>query len=88
METPRNIHIAVSASNTDITWLGNAPSYRLEFSHDPEFRTPLFNHLQKGNATELPRLEPGQYWLRIVALGDDGSRGSESKPVKFLIVGW
>jgi hypothetical protein len=88
METPRNIHIAVSASNTDITWLGNAPSYRLEFSHDPEFRTPLFNHLQKGNATGLPRLEPGQYWLRIVALGEDGSRGSESKPVKFLIFGW
>ncbi len=88
METPRDIHIAVSASTTGITWLGNAPAYRLEFSRDPGFKSSLFNHLQKGNSTELPRLEPGQYWLRIIALGEDGSRGSESKPVKFLIVGW
>jgi hypothetical protein len=87
-ETPRSIHVDVTDKSTFINWQGNAPAYRLEFARDAGFKTPLFNQRQNGNSTELPRLEPGQYWLRIIALGEDGALGSESKPVKFSVFGW
>jgi hypothetical protein len=88
LETPHGIRVDVSENHTVISWQGNASAYRLEFARDADFKSPLFNHRQKGNVTELPRLEPGEYWLRIISLDGDGALGGESKPTKFVVFGW
>jgi hypothetical protein len=86
--TPANVQVLVGNNNIHIRWRGAAPAYRLEFARDPEFRRPLFNHRQVGNASSLERPEPGQYWVRVIALSDDNALGGESKPVLFNVFGW
>lgn len=88
LQTPHGIRVDLTENHTVISWQGNAAAYRLEFARDAEFKSPLFNHRQKGNVTELPRLEPGEYWLRIIALDSDGALGGASKPTKFVVFGW
>lgn len=88
LETPHGIRVDTTENHTTISWQGNATAYRLEFARDADFKTPLFNHKQKGNVTELPRLEPGEYWLRIISLDGDGTLGGVSKPTRFVIFGW
>ncbi len=87
-EIPGNVRVSVSNGVIHIDWLGSAPVYRLEFARDPGFKVPLFNHRQQGHASHLSTPEPGQYWVRVVALGEDNARGGESKPVKFSVFGW
>jgi len=87
-ETPGNVQVNVADGILHINWQGTARAYRLEFARDSGFKVPLFNHRQDGHASHLSAPEPGQYWLRVVALGEDNARSGESRPVKFSVFGW
>ncbi|WP_165873515.1 FecR domain-containing protein [Parasulfuritortus cantonensis] len=87
-EAPGDIRVNVSIGVLSITWQGNAPAYRLEFARDANFEVPLFNHREEVTHTRLATPEPGQYWVRVIALSETGSRGGQSKPVSFTIDRW
>lgn len=87
--TPANVQVQVENRVIRISWRCAAPAYRLEFARDEAFRKPLFNHLQKGaNVTRLDMPEPGQYWVRVIAMSDDGTLEGASRPVQFSVFGW
>ncbi len=87
-EVPNDIRVGIVAGVLVISWQGSAPAYRLEFARDANFESPLFNHREEVTHTRLITPEPGQYWVRIIALSETGSYGGHSKPVAFTIGRW
>ncbi|MFA5082542.1 MAG: FecR family protein, partial [Hydrogenophilaceae bacterium] len=87
-ETPSDIRVNVVGGVLVITWQGTAPAFRLEFARDSGFLIPLFNHREEDNSTRLITPEPGQYWVRVIALSETGSYRGHSKPVTFTIGRW
>lgn len=87
-EAPGEIKVNVHEGALTIAWQGTAPAFRLEFARDAGFHLPLFNHREEGNSTRLATPEPGQYWVRVIALSETGSRGGQSKPVAFVVRPW
>lgn len=87
-EPPHSIRVDIGLGALVISWQGDAPAYRLEFARDAEFNVPLFNHREVGNSVRLATFEPGQYWVRVIALSETGARGGQSKPVAFTIRSW
>ena len=87
-EAPNDIRVNVVGGALIITWQGTAPAFRLEFARDANFIIPLFNHREEGNSTRLITPEPGQYWVRVIALSETGAHGGQSRPVSFTIRHW
>lgn len=87
-EAPGEPRVVVSEGVLVVSWQGSAPAYRLEFARDAEFQVPLFNHREEGTQSRLTTPEPGRYWLRVIALGEDGTRGGQSRTVAFTINHW
>lgn len=87
-EVPYDIRVNVREGVLQMNWQGTAPAFRLEFARDSGFSVPLFNHLEEGNSTRLATPEPGQYWVRVIALSQTGARSGRSKPVSFTIRRW
>lgn len=87
-EAPSDIRASISEGILVISWQGTAPAFRLEFARDANFELPLFNHREEGNSTRLATPEPGQYWVRVIALSETGARGGRSKPAMFTIRRW
>jgi hypothetical protein len=87
-EVPYEIRVSVREGVLNVNWQGTAPAFRLEFARDANFSIPLFNHLEEGNSTRLATPEPGQYWVRVIALSQTGARSGRSKPVSFTIRRW
>ncbi len=87
-EVPYDIRVTIREGVLHMNWQGTAPAYRLEFARDANFTVPLFNHLEPDNSTRLATPEPGQYWVRVIALSETGTRSGRSKPVMFTIRRW
>lgn len=71
-------------------WQLDAPEdapVRVQIALDPAFRQVVFDEIQHGRETRLPRPDHGRYHLRMSALehSDEASQWSEVRP---LTVGW
>jgi hypothetical protein len=88
-EAPSDVRVkSIYRGSLIIKWQGSAPAFRLEFARDAKFEQPLFNHREEANSTRLATPEPGQYWVRVIALSEEGVRGVPSKPVSFNVRHW
>ncbi|MFZ5484663.1 MAG: FecR domain-containing protein [Pseudomonadota bacterium] len=87
-DAPHDIRVQVDAGRLTVQWAGMAPAFRLEFARDPAFAQPLFNHKEAGNVTRLLTPEPGQYWVRVIALSETGAYGNRSRAVPFTVRSW
>ncbi|MEW5786372.1 MAG: FecR domain-containing protein [Pseudomonadota bacterium] len=74
MPPPRPTDLSARVENGQIqaTWKGEAPAYRLELARDPAFTQPVAKASVPEAKANLAKPEPGNYWLRVVALGADG----------------
>lgn len=87
-EVPKDIRVGIVDGVLVINWHGTAPAFRLEFARDANFEVPLFNHREESNNSRLATPEPGQYWVRVIALSETGAHGGYSKPATFTIRRW
>lgn len=87
-DAPHDIRVKIDEGRLTVQWAGTAPAFRLEFARDPAFEQPLFNHKEEGNVTRLLTPEPGQYWVRVIALSESGAYGNRSRAVPFTVRAW
>lgn len=87
-DAPHDIRVKIDEGRLTVQWAGMAPAFRLEFARDPAFEQPLFNHKEEGNLTRLLTPEPGQYWVRVIALSETGAYGNRSRAVPFTVRAW
>jgi hypothetical protein len=82
-------YVNPSREATLLTWnpVPGATAYRVMLDYTDAFNRPLVD--QRGiqrNAVELQGLEPGRYYWRVSALGDDLMEGPPSELSGFLLV--
>jgi len=53
-------------------WKGEAAAYRLEVARDARFGQIVSRHPAREARLAIARPEPGDYWLRVTALGAEG----------------
>lgn len=87
-ESPSEVRVRQTEEALELNWKGSAPAYRLEFAQDAQFSKPLFRHKEEKNSCRLSWPQPGQYWVRIIALGENGEVGGKSPPVAFHVQPW
>ena len=67
-----------------ISWQGNTPAYRLEFSANPFFTPLLAAYTLTNPGIRLTKPSPGIYWLRVIAINSklavDANKQQESLP--------
>jgi hypothetical protein len=61
-----------------LQWQGEGPAYRVELATDPAFGQIVSRLDAPGPQARLPKPQPGQYWLRVLAVGDDGVESAPS----------
>ncbi len=87
-ESPSEVKVHQTEDALELSWKGSAPAYRLEFAQDAQFKKPLFRHKEESNSSRLIWPQPGQYWVRIIALGENGEVGGKSPAVGFHVQPW
>ena len=82
---PRDLSAQVEGDQLRANWKGEASAYRLELARDARFLQPLAKVSASEARTALAKPEPGDYWLRVVALGADGVESPASEPVALTV---
>ncbi|HNH90076.1 MAG TPA: hypothetical protein PLX46_11700, partial [Thiobacillaceae bacterium] len=82
---PRDLSVQVEGDQLRANWKGEASAYRLELARDARFLQPLAKVSASEARTALAKPEPGDYWLRVVALGADGVESPASEPVALTV---
>lgn len=70
--TPTGLAVRIEGDALMLQWQGESASYRVEMATDPAFSHVVSRLDSPGPQARLPKPQPGQYWLRVVAVGDDG----------------
>jgi hypothetical protein len=75
-----------------VQWQGETAAYRIELATDPAFGQIVSRLDSPGPQARLPKPQPGQYWLRVIALGDDGVESppslAQTLEVRRLVPWW
>lgn len=69
---PADLSARVEGGQIQATWKGEAPAYRLELARDQAFTQAVAKATVQEAGGALAKPEPGDYWLRVVAIGVDG----------------
>lgn len=77
------VHAQVDGAHIQATWQGQAARYRVELAADADFRQVVDRRNVDRRTALLPRPDSGNYWLRVVALAEDGV---ESPPSAVSVV--
>lgn len=85
---PSDLRTRLVGDTLTIDWQGSAPAFLIEFASDELFEVVLFKHREASNHLRLVSPKAGQYWVRVIALGENGARGGQSKPVMFKVRSW
>lgn len=80
-DAPAGLAARVTANELEVTWTGEAPSWKVELSAEPGFAKPLLSQLVANTRAALPKPEAGDYWLRVRGMGADGVEGPASAPL-------
>ena len=82
---PHDLKVDVKAKPMSLAWKGEAPRYRVEIALDPAFAKVSTRLETDKPEAALKDLEPGDYVVRVMALGSDGVNSLPSQPVSFTV---
>ena len=82
---PTDLKVDTKAKPVAVTWQGNTPHYRVEVAAAGNFAKPALSLESDKPAAVLQGLEPGDYSVRVVALGPDGVASLPSPAVPFTV---
>lgn len=75
---PTALQARLKGDDLLLQWQGEATAYRIELATDPAFTQLVHQRDSLGPHAQLPKPPPGQYWLRVIAVGDDGVESAPS----------
>mgnify|MGYP001764900723 CR=1 FL=1 len=84
-KTPQTVRVDVKAQPANVSWQGAAMAYRVEVAADAAFSQIVHRGESATTHSALPELQPGEYWVRVTALGEAGSASPASAPVAFTL---
>lgn len=91
-EAPTALQARIEGDALLVQWQGETPAYRVELATDPAFDQIVSRLDSPGPQARLPKPQPGRYWLRVVALGDDGVESppslAQALEVRRLVPWW
>ncbi len=70
-EAPFALQARIAGQLIELQWQGEAPAYRVEMAVDTGFSRIVQRVVSTAPQVHLVRPKPGEYRLRVVALGDD-----------------
>ncbi len=82
---PANVKVDTKTNPITVTWQGQAPRYRVEVAADPAFARPILSLESDTASTTLRNLWPGNYGIRVIALGSEGVDSLPSPVVSFTV---
>jgi hypothetical protein len=82
MPPPRPTDLAARMEGDRIlaNWKGESGAYRLELAREARFVQPALKQNAGEAKAALQKPEPGEYWLRVIAIGADGVESPASAP--------
>lgn len=78
---PTHLQAKVTDDALQASWQGQAPAYRLELASDTAFKQIVARGQASGQSAQIGKPEPGNYWLRVVALDEAGTESPPSPPL-------
>lgn len=80
---PVELNARVEGDQLLVGWRGDAAAYRVELARDVRFTQSAFRREVDTPSLAMAKPEPGEYWLRVVAIGAEGveSPASAGLPV-------
>lgn len=82
---PTDLKVDTRATPPGVNWQGKAQRYRLEVATEPTFAKPVLSlETHRPNAV-LKELPPGDYRVRVIALGEHGVASPPSPAVDFKV---
>ncbi len=89
---PAALEARIAGDALLLQWQGETQAYRVEVATDPAFRQIASRSDSPCPQARLPKPQPGQYWLRVTALGEDGVESPPSQAqtleVRRLVPWW
>ncbi len=82
---PTDVKVDAKAEPASVAWLGKAQRYRVEVAGDPGFAKPVLSLETDTASTVLKDLQPGDYQVRVIALGEEGVASLPSPAVTFKV---
>lgn len=82
---PHDLKLDAKASPVALAWQGKAPRYRVEVAAEPTFAKPVLSLETNAATAALQGLEPGDYSVRVIALGAEGVASLPSPAVPFTV---
>lgn len=82
---PHDLKVDAKAKPASLAWQGEAQRYRVEIARDPAFAQPVSSLESDKPEAILKDLEPGDYVVRVFALGADGVASLPSQPATFTV---
>ncbi|HNQ03169.1 MAG TPA: FecR domain-containing protein [Thiobacillaceae bacterium] len=83
---PTDLKMDMRVHPIAVSWQGQAPRYRVVVAPAGDFFRPMLVQESDGPRTFLPGLPPGQYQLRVIALGPDGAASPPSAGLAFQVI--
>lgn len=82
--SPSDVRVSMQDGALRVTWLSQAPEFRIEIASDPEFKQIVGRHRSVTPEARIGKPQPGRYWLRVVPYDAEGIQGSASaaQPLK------
>lgn len=81
-ETPTALQARLEGSELIVAWQGKAAAWRVELASDQEFKQVVDSRQFTQSGCRLPKPKPGSYWLRVIALGEDGVESAPSRSLE------
>lgn len=82
---PTDLKVDAKARPITVTWQGKAQRYRVEVATEPTFANPVLSLVTDTSSAVLKDLQPGDYHVRVIALGEDGVASLPSPAVAFTL---
>lgn len=82
---PHDLKLDAKAKPVSLAWQGETQRYRVEVALDPSFAKPVSRLETDKPKAALQDLEPGDYVVRVIALGADGVASLPSQPATFTV---
>lgn len=82
---PTDLAARLEGNQLLASWKGQAGAYRFELARDERLLQPLVRQNTADARVALARPEPGDYWLRVVAIGADGVESPASAPMALTV---
>lgn len=82
---PTDLRVDAKATPPGVAWQGKAKRYRVEVAPEPAFANPVLSMVTDASSAVLKDLQPGDYHVRVIALGEDGVASLPSPAVAFTL---